>query len=59
MEDRKLPEYEMPKIITYTDEEMLEELGAAQTGYVKVLAFWQDLRDKQDVSSRIKKSISC
>ena len=29
MEDRKLPEYEMPKIITYTDEEMLEELGAA------------------------------
>ena len=34
MEDRKLPEYEMPKIVSYTDEEILEELGPAQTGYV-------------------------
>ena len=30
MEDKKLPVYEMPKVITYTDEEILEELGTAQ-----------------------------
>ena len=35
MEERKLPAYEAPKVITYTDEEILEELGPAQTGYVK------------------------
>jgi len=35
MEDRKLPEYEAPSMITYTDEEILEQLGPAQTGYVK------------------------
>ncbi|MCZ7622186.1 hypothetical protein KsCSTR_16760 [Candidatus Kuenenia stuttgartiensis] len=26
--------YEPPKIETYTDEELLEKLGAAHTGYV-------------------------
>lgn len=26
MEDKKLPEYEVPKVITYTDEEILDEL---------------------------------
>lgn len=26
MEDKKLPEYEVPKVFTYTDEEILEEL---------------------------------
>lgn len=31
MEERKLPEYEAPKVTTYTDEEILEELGPAQT----------------------------
>lgn len=39
MEDRKLPEYEVPKVITYTDEEILDELGPAQTGYVRDSAF--------------------
>jgi len=34
MEEKKLPEYEMPSIVTYTDEEILEALGPAQTGYV-------------------------
>ncbi len=32
MEERKLPEYETPKVVTYTDEELLDELGPAQTG---------------------------
>jgi len=32
MEDKKLPEYEAPRVVTYTDEEILEELGPAQTG---------------------------
>ena len=35
MEDRKLPEYEAPEVVTYTDEEIFEKLGPAQTGYVK------------------------
>ena len=39
MEERKLPEYEAPAIITYTDEQILEVLGPAQTGYVKDSAF--------------------
>ena len=34
MEEKKLPVYESPKVVTYTDEELLEELGPAQTGYV-------------------------
>ena len=33
MEEKKLPVYESPKVVTYTDEELLEELGPAQTGY--------------------------
>ena len=35
MEEKQLPVYESPKVVTYTDEELLEELGPAQTGYVK------------------------
>ena len=34
MEEKKLPVYTSPKVVTYTDEELLEELGPAQTGYV-------------------------
>ena len=34
-QERKLPVYESPKVVTYTDEELLEELDPAQTGYVK------------------------
>ena len=33
MEDKKMPEYQVPEVITYTDEEILEELGPAQTSY--------------------------
>ena len=33
MEDKKLPVYEVPQVVTYTDEEILEELGPAQTVY--------------------------
>ena len=33
MEEKKLPAYEAPKVITYTDEELLEELGPAHTHY--------------------------
>jgi len=34
MEEKKLPAYEAPKVITYTDEELLEEMGPAHTqGY--------------------------
>jgi len=32
MEDKKLPEYETPKVLTYTDEEVFEMLGPAHTG---------------------------
>ena len=39
MEAKKLPEYEMPEVTTYTDEEILEKLGPAQTGYVRDSAF--------------------
>ena len=39
MEERKLPEYESPKVVTYTDEDILEELGPAQTGYVSESVF--------------------
>ncbi|ETX00577.1 MAG: hypothetical protein ETSY2_38770 [Candidatus Entotheonella gemina] len=34
LKDNSLPEYEPPKVITYTDEEILEELGPAQAGQV-------------------------
>ncbi len=30
MEERDLPEYKAPEVITYTDEEILEELGPAE-----------------------------
>ncbi len=30
MDQQKLPEYETPQVTTYTDEEILEELGEAQ-----------------------------
>jgi hypothetical protein len=33
MEEKQLPKYETPKVITYTDEEILEELGPAQAVY--------------------------
>jgi hypothetical protein len=33
MEDKKMPEYETPEVVTYTDEEILEELGPAQACY--------------------------
>lgn len=31
MEEKKLPEYEAPKMLTYTDEEVFEMLGPAHT----------------------------
>ena len=31
MDELKLPGYELPQVVTYTDEEILEELGPAQT----------------------------
>lgn len=39
MENRKLPEYEVPKVVTYTEDEIFEVLGPAQTGYVRDSAF--------------------
>ena len=38
MEEKKLPEYVVPEVITYTDEEILEELGPAQTNYGPTLS---------------------
>jgi hypothetical protein len=32
MEEIRMPEYEAPQVITYTDEEILDVLGMAQTG---------------------------
>jgi hypothetical protein len=32
MEEKKLPEYEAPKMLTYTEEEVFEMLGPAHTG---------------------------
>jgi hypothetical protein len=29
MDTKKMPEYEIPQVVTYTDEEILEELGPA------------------------------
>jgi len=37
MEDKKMPEYEAPEVVTYTDEEILEELGPAQAIYGKTV----------------------
>jgi hypothetical protein len=39
MEDKKMPEYEAPEVVTYTDEEILEELGPAQAIYGKAPDF--------------------
>jgi hypothetical protein len=39
MEDKKMPEYEAPEVVTYTDEEILEELGPAQAIYDKAPDF--------------------
>jgi hypothetical protein len=36
MEDKRMPEYEAPQVTTYTDEEILEELGPAQAIYGKL-----------------------
>jgi hypothetical protein len=36
MEDKKTPEYKAPQVTTYTDEEILEELGPAQATYGKL-----------------------
>jgi hypothetical protein len=33
MEDNVQKPYETPQVVTYTDEEILEELGPAQTVY--------------------------
>ena len=33
MKDKELPKYEAPEVISYTDEEILEELGPAQAVY--------------------------
>lgn len=33
MEDKNMPEYKAPEVVTYTDEEILEELGPAQAIY--------------------------
>jgi len=33
MDQQTLPVYEEPQVVTYTDEEILEELGSAQTMY--------------------------
>ena len=33
MESKQLPDYEAPQVITYTEEEILEELGPAQAVY--------------------------
>ena len=33
MQDQPLPDYDAPEIITYTEEDILEALGPAQTTY--------------------------
>lgn len=33
MEEKQLPEYKAPQVMTYTEEEILEELGPAQAIY--------------------------
>ncbi|CAG0937894.1 hypothetical protein BROC_00038 [Candidatus Brocadiaceae bacterium] len=35
MEDKKLPEYKVPEVITYTAEEIFEALGPAHTGSLR------------------------
>lgn len=36
MEEKELPKYEPPEVITYTEEEILEELGPAQANLTPV-----------------------
>jgi len=45
MEGKRLPAYEAPSVITYTDAEILEQLGPAQTGYVHDGAFHHHHRE--------------
>lgn len=33
VDTKKLPEYEAPEVLTFSNEELLEELGPAQTLY--------------------------
>ena len=40
MDKLTLPVYEEPQVVTYTDEEILEELGPAQTLYGKSEPNW-------------------
>lgn len=40
MDEHTLPVYEEPQVITYTDEEILEELGPAQTLYGDHMPGW-------------------
>ena len=35
MEEKKLPAYEAPKVVTYTDEEIFEKLGPIHTGSIQ------------------------
>jgi hypothetical protein len=37
MTDKETPTYEAPEVTTYTDEEILEELGPAQAVYGTVV----------------------
>jgi hypothetical protein len=39
MEEKILVEYEAPQVTTYTDEEILEELGPAQTNYKNAISW--------------------
>jgi len=40
MEENTLLVYEVPQVVTYTDEEILEELGPAQTVYGGIQDSW-------------------
>lgn len=40
MEKLNLPVYETPQVVTYTDEQILEELGPAQTMYGENAPQW-------------------
>ena len=37
MNDHRKPEYEAPQVVTYSDEEILEEMGPAQAVYGTVI----------------------
>ena len=40
MEDKKLPEYEAPEVISYTEKEILALLGPARTGSAPEQGSW-------------------